>query len=148
MDIKIEGFTTKNNKYYQSTLNLRSDVFVEEMNFEKRLEFDGKDDLATHYILFCDMIPIGCARWIEDKNNKSIVIDRFCITKEYRKRGFAMLLLKFILRELIPSGKTIKIVATNSGFLFFTQANFKITNDNFKLGNKPLQVMEYKVVKS
>lgn len=147
MDIKIEGFTTNNHKYYQSTLNLRSAIFADELKLDKRLEFDGKDDKATHYILFCDMVPAGCARWIEDKEHDSIVIDRFGIEKSFRKRGFAMLMLKFILNELIPSGKTLKILVTNTGFLFFTQAGFKITGENIKFGNKPLQIMEYKVIK-
>ena len=141
MDIKIEGFSSLKSKYYQATLNIRASVFVEELAYDKHLEFDGKDDGAMHYILFYDMVPAGCARWNEKSGE--ISIDRFCISKEFRKRGLALVLIKFIVSELLPSKKRISILSSDDGFIFFTQAGFKDSGSNVEFGRKKLRILNF-----
>lgn len=141
MDIKIEGFSTEHTEYYQYTLDLRSKIFVQEMGYDKHLEFDGKDNEAMHYILLYDLKPAGCARWME--NEKEIIVDRFGIEQSYRKRGLAMVLLRFIVSELLPSGKEIKILCPFDTIVFFTQSSFRDTGASLPFGNKQLRILTF-----
>jgi predicted acetyltransferase len=141
MDIKIDGFTSERKQYFQKVLDVRSAVFAQELGFDKFLEFDGKDDRAMHYILLVDKQAVGCARWIEEKSE--ITIDRFGIIKSFRKWGLGIVMLKFILSEVIPSNKQIKILATDNTFIFFTQAGFKDSGNKVTFGKKSVRVLNF-----
>jgi len=141
MDIKIEGFYEENADYYQHVIDIRSTVFVKELGFDKHFEFDGKDNIATHYIILYDSIPVGCARWIEIDN--SLVIDRFCISKAYRKRGLAIVLIKFIISELLPAKKQILLQSLTDSIVFFTQMGFRETGQTTSLGKKRLNILKF-----
>jgi predicted GNAT family N-acyltransferase len=141
MDIKIEGFNKEQNEYFQYTLDLRSKILVQELGFDKHLEFDGQEDNAMHYIVLCDGTPVGCARWTQ--NGNEITIDRFCIEKSYRKRGLAIVLIKLIIEELLPSKKTINIFSTDDSWLFFTQAGFKDTGKIATVGKTELKILNF-----
>ena len=141
MDIKIEGFSIEESHYYQASLDLRASVFIEEMGFDKRIEFDGNDGKAMHYILLYDLLPAGCARWIEDKG--TIIIDRFCINKKYRKYGLAIVLIKFILSELQPSKKEINLLTTDNSVVFFTQVGFRDSGSTADFGKKQVRILSY-----
>jgi predicted GNAT family N-acyltransferase len=139
MDIKIEGFYTENVEFFQDSINVRNEIFVNELNFDKHLEFDGKDDLATHYIVLYDGIPAGCSRWIEDK--EKIRIDRFGIKKEYRGKGLGLLLIKFIKSELKPVSKKIELLSIEENVVFFIQQGFKDSNVKEEFKNKKVRVL-------
>lgn len=141
MDIKIDGFTSDRKPYFQKVLDVRSAVFVDEFGFDKYLEFDGKDDIAMHYVLFIDKQAVGCARWVEE--NSVITIDRFCIIKSFRKWGLGIVMLKFIISELLPSKKEIHILATDNTFIFFTQAGFKDSGNKVTFGKKSVRVLKF-----
>jgi predicted GNAT family N-acyltransferase len=139
MDIKIEGFYSDNPEYFQMSLNIRSQIFVEELGFDKHLEFDGKDNNATHYIVLFDAQPVGCARWIED--NEKVKIDRFGIIKSYRSRGLGLLLIKFIKREISSVKKRIELLSITENVVFFIQQGLKDSNINEDFGKKKLKVL-------
>jgi predicted GNAT family N-acyltransferase len=141
MDIKIDGFTSERKLYYQKALDIRSSVFVQELGYDRFLEFDGKDDTAMHYILFVDKQAVGCARWMEEKSE--ITIDRFCIIKSFRKWGLGIVMLKFMLSELIPSKKQINILSGDDTFLFFTVAGFKDSGNKVTFGKKTLRILKF-----
>jgi predicted GNAT family N-acyltransferase len=141
MDIKIDGFTSERKLYYQKALDIRSSVFVQELGYDRFLEFDGKDDTAMHYILFVDKQAVGCARWMEEKSE--ITIDRFCIIKSFRKWGLGIVMLKFMLSELIPSKKQINIISGDDTFLFFTVAGFKDSGNKVTFGKKTLRILKF-----
>lgn len=141
MDVKIDGFYADSAEYYQSVIDIRSTVFVDELGFDKHFEFDGKDNMATHYIILYDAVPVGCARWIEGEND--LVIDRFCILKSYRKRGLAILLIKFIISELVPSKKEIFLHTLTDSVVFFTQMGFREAGQTTQIGKKRLHTLKF-----
>lgn len=141
MDIKIDGFTSERKQYYQKVLDVRSAVIVQELGYDKHLEFDGKDDKAMHYILLVDKQAVGCGRWIEE--GSEITIDRFCIIKSFRKWGLGIVMLKFIVSEVLPSKKQINILGTDDTFIFFTQAGFKDSGNKVTFGKKSVRVLKF-----
>jgi len=139
MDIRIEGFYIENSEFYQMCLDLRQNIFVEELGFDKHLEFDGKDDKATHYILLIDGKPVGCARLLESSD--AIRIERFGILKEFRAWGLGLLLLKFIKREIVASKKKIEWICSDDNILFFIQQGFKDSNQIENFGKKKVRIL-------
>ncbi len=139
MTISIEGFFIENVEYYQKSLDLRNEIFVNELGFNKHLEFDGKDSNATHYLVQYNGIPVGVARWAESKT--TIRIDRFGILKNYRAWGIGLLLIKLIKREIISSGKAIEVISTNETVVFFIQQGFKDNNKIENFENKEVRIL-------
>jgi predicted acetyltransferase len=139
MDIKLEGFYIENAEYYQHTLNLRSEIFSNNLGLNKHIEFDGLDVKATHYIVLCNNKPVGCARWIE--HHDFIRIDRFGILKDYQHRGFGLILIKLIISELMPSRKKIELLSTADSVIFFIHQGFKDNNVIEDLGNLKVRVL-------
>lgn len=139
MDIKIEGFYIENSEYYQMTLNLRKEIFVDEFGFDKHLEFDGKDDTATHYIVLFDGKPVGCARWIEYSDK--LRIDRIGILKNYRKWGLGLILIKFIKNEINAVKKNKELLTTVENMIFFIQQGLKDSNVDESFGKKKVRIL-------
>lgn len=142
MDIKIEAFGGDNSQYLQSALNIRFEIYTQELNVNKFTEFDGLDNDSTHYLIFYDMIPAGICRWrkVEDY----IYIDRFGIKKEFRNKGLAVLLLKHVVNELILSKKDIILLTTNNSFTFLKLLGFFKIVDVIKLSEIEFFKLQYK----
>jgi predicted GNAT family N-acyltransferase len=139
MHISVHGFHADNVDLFQKSLDLRQNIFVEELKFDKFLEFDGLDENAMHYLLFFDDIAVGIARWIDDDDK--LRIDRFGIQREFRNRGLGLLLIKYIKREVSPVKKTIDLLATNDSVLFFIQQGFKDSSQFVSFGGKKVRVL-------
>lgn len=141
MDLQIQGFSTDNTELYKQSLNLRQNVFVEEIGFDKHIEFDSQDVSCLHFILFYNSNPVGIVRCNEVESE--FIIDRFCILQEYRKRGLGTLLLKYIILELLPSTKTIKCISTYLSQEFFQQRRFKELVGEKEIGSKKVLILKY-----
>jgi predicted GNAT family N-acyltransferase len=139
MDIKIEGFYIDKPEYFKMCLDLRYEIFVEELGFEKHLEFDGNDKNATHYLVMVDARAVGCARLLEDY--EKIRIDRFGIHKAFRGSGLALLLFKFIKKEIIVVKKRIEWLSTSESMVFFIQQGLKDSNDTVIFKDKKVRIL-------
>ena len=140
MDLKIEVFNSKNTKFLQTSLNLRYEIYTDELKIDKFQEFDGLDDNATHYIIFIDMMPVGIARW--RKLEDYILIDRFGIKKEYRGKGYGFLLLKYIVDEISISKFDIQLLTLENESAFIDIIGFtKIVEEIELSGLKMLKLL-------
>jgi predicted GNAT family N-acyltransferase len=139
MDIKIEGFYVDKPEYFKMCLELRYEIFVEELGFEKHLEFDGKDKNATHYLVLVDSKAVGCARLIEEGDK--IQIDRFGILKPFRSFGLGLLLFKFIKKEIIVVKKRIEWLSTAESMVFFIQQGLKDLNEIVVFKDKKVRIL-------
>jgi len=123
MDIKIEAFGENNSNYMRAALNLRFEIYTEELKIDKFREFDGLDKDATHYLLFVDMLPVGVCRWRREQDH--LIIDRFGIKKNSRGNGYGFLLLKYVINELALSKSDIQILAVRESIPFLNVIGFK-----------------------
>jgi len=73
-------------KEIKDVFKIRTMVFNKERKISKIFERDRKDHDATHFIMYIEGVPVGCARLII-KNNKKGKIERIAILKEHRKKG-------------------------------------------------------------
>jgi len=141
MVLKLEGFGYDNEEFYKFSLEIRQQVLVLEFGFDKHLEFDGRDFKAMHYILFFNSQAVGCARWTE--KDHIISIDRFCILKDFRNRGFGHLLIKFIIEDVLPSKKKLNLLTISQNSSFFQIYRFKQSGKFEKMGDTMYEVLNF-----
>lgn len=139
MNIIIEAFTDNRGNYLRTALNIRFDIYTDELNIDKFREFDGLDKKATHYLIFIDKMPAGVCRWRKEKDY--ILIDRFGIKKEYRGNGYGVLLLKYVVNELTQSKKEIQILATEESVSFFNFLGFNKVVDELEVSGKKFKTL-------
>ncbi|MBN1253011.1 MAG: GNAT family N-acetyltransferase [Bacteroidales bacterium] len=142
MFIEIEGFSDLNNDKYQAFLDLRSKIYVEDLKYNKFHEFDGKDSKSNFYLLNNSGKYVAFLRYTSDKNN--ILIDRFGVENNFRRQAFGSLLLRYVIKDLLPSKKNIQIISSENKIGFFKIFGFQKTLQQIKIGEKELLLLELK----
>ena len=76
---------------------IRYEVFVNEQHVPVGLELEFEDQ-SNHYLAKFNNIPAGTARWRFTESG--IKLERFAVSRKYRKMGIGSALLEFILRDI------------------------------------------------
>ena len=132
MVIVISSFGA-NDENFKKCMEIRFKVFTEEQGVDKDIEFDGLDFEAAHYLVLADNKPVATARWRE--TDEGIKIERMAVIKEYRGLGIGNLLLRYMLRELVKSGKKIYLHAQKYVQKFYELNHFKPVGEPFYEAN-------------
>ncbi|MCX6666396.1 MAG: GNAT family N-acetyltransferase [Euryarchaeota archaeon] len=83
LEIRLVTNTKELDQIYQ----IRTEVFVQEQQVPKDLEFDDLDNDSNHLIAKLNQQPIGCARIRQIGKNKA-KLERIAILKPYRNKGY------------------------------------------------------------
>ncbi len=129
MVIKLASFGISN-PLYKQVMQVRRQVFVEEVGLEPEYDFDGLDDEAVHFLLMVDEQPAGAARWRETK--EGVVIERLSIVKKYRGLGLGTLLLRYVVKDVLPSKRKIYLLTPDFLVDFFRWNGFEIEGEKFQ----------------
>ncbi len=140
MVIKVTSFGISNPLYKQA-MEVRRRVFVEELGLDPEYDFDGKDDEAVHFLMIIDDQPAGAARWLEAK--EGILIERLSIIPEYRDLGLGTFLLRYVVKDVLPSKKTIYLYAPEYLSDFFQWNGFQIQGEKQDMRGVPHYKMVY-----
>jgi predicted GNAT family N-acyltransferase len=111
-------------------MQVRKQVFVDELGLDPEIDFDGLDYESVHFLLEVDNKPVGTARWRE--TDEGIKIERLSILKEYRGYGFGHVLLRYVVKDVLPSKKKIYIHAPEDLLNFFIWNGFEIEGEEFE----------------
>jgi len=141
MKIEVYGFSPEEKEFLKQALDIRNIVFVQEQNVDKRIEYDGLEEAAIHYLVYLNDKPAATARWRETE--KGIKLERFAVLKEHRGKGLAGVLLKFILSEVKPSKKRIYLHAQQPVENFYAFYGFKRVGEPFSEADIVHYLMEY-----
>lgn len=129
----------------EKALNIRRNVFINEMGVPESIELDEFDTLTSqckHILVLCNNKPIGTARCNLISDTK-LKIQRFCFLPEYRKSGFGKLLLEFIEKEFSNKGYNYFFLeAKFSVHKFYKKCGYKKVSDIFIEANVPHIKME------
>lgn len=115
---------------------IRSEVFIEEQNVPVELEWDDKDETATHFLVTLDDTPIGCARIIDitpsDAGIHQAAIGRMAILKTHRGQGYGLALLDALISYCKQAGFTHIVLAAQCHAIgFYQQLGFEPEGDIF-----------------
>lgn len=127
--VKVESFSFDNKQKFDLALAIRTEVFVKEQKVDARLEFDGQDPDAIHYLAFYNNVAAGTARW--RKTEKGIKLERFAVLPLYRTQKIGLSLLEAVLKDVKGHGETIYLNSQKSAIGFYLKYGFIKSGEPF-----------------
>jgi len=140
----IVRFKYSDKLLFEKALNIRTTVFVNELNIDPELEYDEFDAVANHYLLFENDIPLAAARFRE--TSKGIKLERFAVPEEHRNKGLGTMLLKEVLKDVIPLSKLIYLHSQHTAVNLYLKNGFVIKGEPFEEAGIVHYYMEYLLV--
>ena len=124
---------------------LRKEVFgIEEKAPEALFVIDDKDmESTTHsFLLELDGIPVASCRYIKI-DDEVIKLQRMVVLKEYRKKGLARELLKYLEDDAVKCGyRKIIMDSAESAAIFYEKCGYTKKSDVFYEDGRPHIKME------
>lgn len=108
----------------EAAKRIREQVFIEEQGFT--VEFDDKDEIAIHLVLFAeDGTPVATCRIFKDSDKDTYVIGRIAVIKAYRGKKLGSVLLTEAERYVKEKGgKCIELLAQQRVTAFYKKCGF------------------------
>ena len=97
MNAKIQLVKTEVD--YNTVLDIRRTVFIEEQNVPESLEIEN-EDVSFHVLALYENFPVGTGRWRE--TSKGYKLERFAVLQEFRNKGIGRDIVKFVLDQIPP----------------------------------------------
>lgn len=119
--IEVKKFNFSDTDLTTKAFAIRHKVFIEEQNVDSDLEREH-DQEAHHYLLILGGKALATARWRETE--KGIKLERFAVLPEFRNRGFGMIILREVMNDVVPLGKTIYLHSQLRAVPFYERNGF------------------------
>lgn len=139
---KIKKYSFEDTELSKLSNEIRQKVFVQEQNVAPEIEYDEYEKEASYLLLFYNELPIGTARWRETE--KGIKLERFALLQEFRNKGLGSVLLREILKDVIPLQKTIYLHAQVTAVNYYEREGFVKEGDIFVEANIEHYLMKHK----
>jgi predicted GNAT family N-acyltransferase len=118
---KVKRFSFNDKELAEQAFAIRRKVFVDEERIDPNLEYDHEED-AHHYLLLLGRKALATARWRETE--KGIKLERFAVLPEFRNRGLGGIILKEMINDVVPLGKTIYLHSQLRAVPFYERHGF------------------------
>lgn len=128
--------------YLQITRVIRFTVFVEEQNVPADIEYDEFEETSHHYLLLEDGVGAATCRWRE--TNNGVKLERFAVLPEYRGKGFGEALVKRLLADVLPFGKSVYLHSQEKVVGFYEKLGFMAQGERFEEAGIWHKVMVYR----
>ncbi len=109
---------------------VRQKVFVEEQNVSLEEEMDQFDDIATHFVGYEDNLPVAASRlrYVEGYGK----LERICILKKYRGRGYGKQMILHMEQEVSNQGyEKSKLNAQIQALDFYKNLGYEVVSEEF-----------------
>jgi len=126
--IEIKSFTSADKAFYDKALEIRQQVFIDELNVDPTLEIENEES-CKFYLIFVNEKVAGTARWRE--TDKGIKLERFALLPEFRNQGTGSILIKRILDDILPFNKKIYLHAQLNAVRYYERQGFVKSGDIF-----------------
>jgi predicted GNAT family N-acyltransferase len=126
--IQIKSFTSADQALYNKALEIRRQVFIEELNVDPTLEIEN-EEFCRFYLILIDDKPAGTARWRETE--KGIKLERFALLPEFRNQGTGTILLQRILDDVTTFNKKIYLHSQLNAVRYYERQGFVKSGDIF-----------------
>ncbi len=132
---------------FPDAYDVRRQVFIEEQGVPEEIELDGKDDEATHFVIYDADTgqPIGTARlrFVDDDTGKA---ERVAVLAEYRDKGVGRRLMHSLESEARARGATmITLHAQTTVEEFYQALGYETTSEEFIEADIPHVEMEKEI---
>ncbi len=125
--VKIDSY-----KEFGLVASIRTQVFVLEQECPVSEEFDDNDNIAEHYLGYCDSAPAIICRVLYPQENLA-KIGRIATLKEFRGQGFASAMLKFVIEKLRATQgiEEIQMSAQEHAIGLYEKLGFEAYGDSY-----------------
>lgn len=125
-------------------IKIRVDVFIVEQGFQPGWEPDEDDKSSKHFIALVNNKVISTARYRETAPGE-VKIERMVTKKEYRRKGVAKGLVKFMINDIKKlKVKKIWLRSQVKSQAFYQKCGFEAISKPFEMWNVPHVDMQYK----
>ena len=112
--------------------HIRHQVFQLEQGVASELEFDGRDNAATHILAYLDQEAVGTAR-IRYLDRQTAKVERVAVLKEHRGQGLGNLIMAEVLAQLRAAQITeVRIHAQEAVRHFYLRLGFEPEGEVFE----------------
>jgi predicted GNAT family N-acyltransferase len=118
---EVKRFSHSDTELAGQAFAIRRKVFVEEEGVDPALEYDHEEE-SHNYLLLMGEKALATARWRETE--KGIKLERFAVLSEFRNRGLGGIILKEVLADVVPLGKTIYLHSQLRAVPFYERNGF------------------------
>ncbi|NJK39379.1 MAG: GNAT family N-acetyltransferase [Oscillatoriales cyanobacterium RM1_1_9] len=122
---------------------IRDQVFVAEQGIDPRLEFDGMDDRAKHFLAYSQAQPIGTVR-VRNWSENTAKIERLAVLPAFRGQGIGTQIMEAALSDLSNAGvEQVIVYAQIHARPFYRKLNFVAQGEPFSEAG----ILHYKMAK-
>jgi predicted GNAT family N-acyltransferase len=139
--IEVKRVSFKDHELAKMAFAIRRKVFVEEEGVDPGLEYDREEE-SHHYLLLIAGKPVATARWRETE--KGIKLERFAVLPEFRNRGLGQVILKEVMKDVVPLEKTIYLHSQLRAVPFYERNGFRKEGPVFYEANMGHFLMTYR----
>jgi len=139
---EVKRFSFNEKELAEQAFAIRRKVFVEEEGVDPDLEYDHEEE-SHHYLLFMGGKALATARWRETE--KGIKLERFAMLPEFRNRGLGGIILKEVIKDVVPFGKVIYLHSQLRTVSFYERHNFLKEGSVFYEANMGHYMMKLKI---
>jgi len=136
--VEIKKFRFKDESLMKEAHKIRYEVFVIEQDCPEELEWEFEEE-STHFLLLENNVPLATAR--HRKTLSGLKLERFAVHKRARGKGFGMLILKAILKDIKDSNALKYMHAQVQVIPFYEKIGFKKSGNLFEEAG----IMHYKM---
>jgi len=138
--ITIKRFRFSDKELLNISNKIRTTVFIVEQKVDRDLEYEYEEE-GNFYLLYYNENPVATARW--RKTNEGIKLERFATLKEYRNKGIGSILLKEIMKDVLPINQTIYLHSQIKAITYYERIGFRKKGEMFEEANIKHYLMEY-----
>ena len=137
---EVKRFSIADKEMAEKAFAIRKQVFVAEQGVDPALEYDHEEE-ACHFLLFLGEKPVATARWRETE--KGIKLERFAVLPGFRNRGIGEIILKEVLKEVLPLEKPVYLHSQVKAVPFYQRNGFFTVGGQFTEAGIGHFLMEY-----
>jgi predicted GNAT family N-acyltransferase len=137
----IVCFKNDQTGYFEIARKIRYAVFVEEQKVPEELEYDENESVCSHYLAFIGDVAVGTCRW--RPTSKGIKLERFAVLQEHRGKGFGDLLVRKVLKDVLPLGADVYLHAQEHVVGFYKKLGFVAYGERFEEAGIGHYLMKY-----
>ncbi|MDE5985619.1 MAG: GNAT family N-acetyltransferase [Eubacterium sp.] len=121
-------FIKSSDNEFEFVKRIRTAVFTNEQGANALTEFDDYDNKADFALLFDSDKPVGTARVV--RLDKGFKIGRIAVLKEYRGKGYGVVIVRAVLEKAFEKGTdAVYVDAQNYAVPFYEKIGFKVIGD-------------------
>ncbi|UQS81843.1 GNAT family N-acetyltransferase [Bombilactobacillus folatiphilus] len=129
--MKIKTTTNIQSKIYNDSLNLRTEVFVDEQQVPTEREIDQDEANCRYYVGYRDSLPVVTARVLPE-TPVQWHIQRVAVKKRYRHQGLASQIMKEIEEHAkLEEIKNLVLNAQDQAQNFYKTLGYKVRGEQF-----------------